>query len=120
MAERKPGFIYIYSETLKQEVAWSKKTGIVYCQDGVKYSPAELDIIGEDGGELPLGVHIIKKVFTGSEVVRYEPRTGTTDKGKRDEKQNKENRADVSNSGGAVPGTSGSGAGSQDGYFDIY
>jgi hypothetical protein len=61
MAERKPGFVYVYSEILEQEIAWSKNTGIVYCQDGVKYSPAELKILHKGGAELPLAVHILKK-----------------------------------------------------------
>jgi hypothetical protein len=71
MSERKPGFVYIYSEILKQEIAVSLKTGITYCQDKVKYTPQEMQIICEDGGTLPLQVHLIKKVFEGSEVVKY-------------------------------------------------
>ena len=69
--ERKPGFIYIKSDLLKQEVAFSKKTGWVYCEDGVKYSPAELAVIEKAGGVLDLATHNVKKVI-GGEVVEVE------------------------------------------------
>jgi len=36
--ERKPGFIYMKSEILKQEIAMSEKTGRVYCEDKVQYA----------------------------------------------------------------------------------
>ena len=41
--QKKPGFIYIKSDELKQIVAISKKTGWAYCQDGTKYSPQEIE-----------------------------------------------------------------------------
>jgi hypothetical protein len=40
--EYKPGFVYIYSELLKQEVAMNKKTGKVYCEDKTVYGPEEM------------------------------------------------------------------------------
>jgi hypothetical protein len=67
--ERTPGFIYIYSKILKQDIALSEKTGAVYCQGGVKYSPKEIAILDEGGGVLPFQVHMVKKVFQDSEVV---------------------------------------------------
>ena len=66
MSEHKPGFTYIYSETLQQEIALSDKTGRVYCYDGVQYSPEELKKIQKTYGELPLQVHILKKHFGGT------------------------------------------------------
>lgn len=65
MSEHKPGFTYIYSETLQQELAVSIKTGRVYCSDGVQYSPEEVKEIQKTYGELPLQVHILKKHFGG-------------------------------------------------------
>ena len=59
--EFKPGFIYIKSEILKQEVALSEKTGWVYCEDGVKYSPQEIDILAEAGAVINLETHKVKK-----------------------------------------------------------
>jgi hypothetical protein len=71
MVDRKPGFIYIYSDTLKEEIAFSKKTGSLWCEDGVKYSPEEIVILAESGVVIPLQVHLLKKIFKGSEIVRY-------------------------------------------------
>lgn len=65
MSEHKPGFTYIFSRTLQQEIAISDKTGRVYCSDGVQYSPEEVKEIQKTYGELPLQVHIIKKHFGG-------------------------------------------------------
>lgn len=65
MSERKPGFTYIYSETLQQEIAVSIKSGRVYCSDGVQYSLEEVKEIQKTYGELPLQVHILKKHFGG-------------------------------------------------------
>ena len=62
--ERKPGFTYIDSHELNQLVAVSQKTGWAYCQDGTRYSPAEVEILKKNGG-IVLAVHIIKKEFAG-------------------------------------------------------
>lgn len=61
----KPGWTYIYSETLKQEIALNEKTGWIYCQDGTKYSPEEIKEIKKHYGTLPLQVHILKQKFGG-------------------------------------------------------
>lgn len=66
MTEKKPGFTYIYSETLKQEIAMSNKTGRVYCQDGTQYSPEEVMQLQKTLGEIPIFVHLIKKHFGGT------------------------------------------------------
>ena len=52
--KRKPGFTYIWSETLKQEIAMNDKTGKVYCE-----------VIQQHHGELPLCIHILKNKFKG-------------------------------------------------------
>lgn len=66
MSERKPGFTYIYSEVLKQEIAYSRKTGKVYCADGTQYTMEEIEWIKKSYGEIPLEVHILKKHFGGT------------------------------------------------------
>ena len=66
MSEHKPGFTYIYSETLKQEIAISVKTGRIYCSDGVQYSAEEIAQIQKTYSELPLAVHTVKKHFGGT------------------------------------------------------
>ena len=70
----KPGFIYIKSHALKQEVAWRKKDGRVFCEDGVQYSPQELEIMEAAGVEIDIATHNVKKVLCG-EVVKIERAT---------------------------------------------
>jgi hypothetical protein len=59
------------SESLDMEVAWSEKTGALYCEDGVVYSPAELAVLKEAGIEITKEVHNVKNVFKGSEIVNW-------------------------------------------------
>jgi hypothetical protein len=68
---RKPGFAYIYTDVLKQEIAMSEKTGLVYCKDKVQYSPQEIAIMIAAGIKIDLSIHLVKKVFEG-EVVKVE------------------------------------------------
>ncbi len=67
MAElvQKPGFIYIDSRELNTVVAVSKETGWAYCQDGTKYSPAEVEILKRSGG-VNMAVHLLKREFGGT------------------------------------------------------
>ena len=63
----KPGWLYKYSETLKQETAYHCESGWVFCQDGTKYSPTEIRQLQKAGiAALPLKVHTVKKVFEGT------------------------------------------------------
>jgi hypothetical protein len=63
--EFKPGWEYIYSSELKQEVAVNIKTGIVYCEDGTVYSPEEIRTIGAAKQEITPEAHLVKRVFGG-------------------------------------------------------
>lgn len=68
----KGDWIKMYSETLKQEIAFDKNSGYLFCRDGTQYTPKELDVIREKkraGVYFPLSVHIVKGVFKG-EVVK--------------------------------------------------
>lgn len=76
MAENKDGFTYIYSEELGQKIAISDKTGKVYCQDKTVYSLDEVRLLEKAGG-ITKGVHLVKKIFSGS-VVAAEPITKET------------------------------------------
>lgn len=73
---------FIYSETLKQRIAYDEVSGWLFCKDGTKYSPQELNLI-TDGftkpHELPLSVHILKKEF-GGEIVSCNTANGGGDK----------------------------------------
>ena len=62
---------YIQSETLKQVIAFDKKSGWLFCKDGTRYSPEELAKITKGwtrSMEFPLQVHLLKKEF-GGEIV---------------------------------------------------
>lgn len=62
----KPGWLYKYSETLKQETAYHCESGWVFCKDGTKYSPTEIRQLQSAGiTALPLKIHTAKKVFEG-------------------------------------------------------
>ena len=63
----KPGWLYKYSETLKQETAYHCESGWVFCKDGTKYSPTEIRRLQKAGiAALPLKVHTIKKMLEGT------------------------------------------------------
>lgn len=64
----KPGWTYIYSRELEQEIALNDKTNWVYCHDGTRYNPQELQII-KINETLPRAVHLIKKIFEGEIVI---------------------------------------------------
>jgi hypothetical protein len=71
--EFKPGWEYIYSNVLKQEVAVNIKTGKVYCEDGTIYSPEEIKIMDSAKQEITPEVHHVKKIFGGA-IVGFEKR----------------------------------------------
>jgi hypothetical protein len=119
MAERKPGFAYFHSEMLEEDLALSNKTGTLYCQGGVKYTAAELEILNEAAGKLPLSVHLIKKVFKESEVIEYaENRTNTGGAESKDGSGKNENIA--GSSVDKVEGVIGNGARNEDFALEIY
>ena len=63
----KPGWLYKYSETLKQETAYHCESGWVFCKDGTKYSPTEIRRLQKAGiAALPLKVHTIRKMLEGT------------------------------------------------------
>nr|DAP41453.1 MAG TPA: hypothetical protein [Caudoviricetes sp.] len=63
MGDKKSDWKYIESKTLKQTIAYDMNSGWVFCRDGTKYSPNEVKLLGEN--ELPIEVHLLKKVFNG-------------------------------------------------------
>jgi hypothetical protein len=71
--EFKPGWEYIRSETLKQEIAVNIKTGKVYCEDGTIYSQEEIKIMDSVKQEITPEVHHVKKIFGGA-IVGFEAR----------------------------------------------
>jgi hypothetical protein len=77
--EFKPGWEYIHSDTLRQEVAVNIKTGEVYCEDRTIYSPKEIKIMNDAKQEITPGVHRVKMIF-GGEIVSFKE-NGRNDQG---------------------------------------
>jgi hypothetical protein len=63
---RKEGFIYFNSGTLEQDIALSEKTGCLYCADKTVYTVSEQRLLADNGMEIFLAVHLVKKVFEGT------------------------------------------------------
>jgi hypothetical protein len=107
--------MYIKSNELNQEIAFSLKSGWVYCEDKgpdgklVNYSPEEIQILDADGkGKMTLGVHLIKKIF-GGRIVQYDgPKSGRNDS------------ADNDSTGGKIPETTGNSQNYRPGELEIY
>ncbi|GHT90507.1 hypothetical protein FACS1894137_19830 [Spirochaetia bacterium] len=64
--EFRPGWEYMNSAILGQEIAIHLETGRVYCADGVQYQPEEIAIMEKSGAEITLGVHLVKSLFEGT------------------------------------------------------
>ena len=64
--EQKPGWTYKFVESLNMQIAINNFTGIMYTEDKVKYSLEEQRLLQKIDFELPLPVHIVKKVFEGT------------------------------------------------------
>ena len=62
--QRKGDWIFIESKSLGQKIAFDKKSGWVVCQDKTCYNPSEVSLITKCG-ELPVAVHLAKKIFGG-------------------------------------------------------
>lgn len=63
----KPGWLYKYSETLKQETAYHCASGWIFCKDGTKYSPSEIKRLQTaEIKAIPLKVHTVKKMLEGT------------------------------------------------------
>ena|GEM_PF-1233084 len=106
--QRNPNFIYIKSDLLVQEVAVSKKTGWVFCEDGVKYSPDELEVIRRSNGVLDMATHQIKRIL-GGEIVSCEQKS--SDKEKPDGNKSSSDK---------VPSVNEAGSKNENELFDIY
>jgi hypothetical protein len=123
--EFQPGFIYIKSNELNQEVAFSLESGWVYCEDKgpdgklVNYSPEELKILNADGtGKISMAVHMIKKIFRGR-IVQYDKPDPDT-KGKPDAGKEFDSTDNDSDTGGKVPEATGNSPNVRPGELDIY
>jgi hypothetical protein len=114
----KPDFIYIISDLLKQEVAVSKKTGWVYCEDGVKYSPQEMAVIKKAGSVLDAETHMVKKTIGGEITEVINDRRAAENKPV--EGGQRAGSVENNGTGEKVPGVNGVSAENGDGELEIY
>jgi phage gp36-like protein len=75
----KPGWDYMYSNELKQEVAINFKTGLAYCEDKTIYKLEEIKIMDTAKQKITSGIHLVKKVF-GGEIVDFIHRENRNDR----------------------------------------
>ena len=64
--EQKPGWTYRFVNSLNMQIAINNFTGIMYTEDKVRYSLQEQHLLQAVDFEIPLSVHLVKKVFEGT------------------------------------------------------
>lgn len=64
--EQKPGWTYKFVNSLNMQIAINNYTGILYTEDKVRYSLEEQRLLQAVNFEIPLPVHMVKKVFEGT------------------------------------------------------
>ena len=64
--EQKSGWTYNFLNSLNMQIAINDMTGILYTEDKVKYSLEEQRLLQSVNFEIPLPVHLVKKVFEGT------------------------------------------------------
>ncbi len=64
--EQKPGWTYRFISSLNMQIAINNLTGILYTEDKVKYTLEEQRLLQAINFEIPLPVHLVKKVFEGT------------------------------------------------------
>lgn len=64
--EQKPGWTYRFINSLNMQIAINNFTGIMYTEDKVRYSLQEQRLLQAVDFEIPLLVHLVKKVFEGT------------------------------------------------------
>jgi hypothetical protein len=122
--EFRPGFIYIKSDELNQEVAFSLQSGWVYCEDKgpdgklMNYSPEEIEILKASEGIITLGIHRVKKIF-GGRIVKYDG-SKSDNAGKQDKGKEPDSTANNTNISGKVPETNGNSPNIRTGELDLY
>jgi hypothetical protein len=117
--ERQPGFIYIKSEALNQEIALSEKSGWVFCEDKTRYSPGEIELLNTRDQVITLAVHNVKKVF-GGEVVKVERDIPGNGPAKQIESGSGNSVNNATNPGEKIPEATGDGPAVRPGELDIY
>lgn len=63
--EKKPGWTYKFITSLNMQIAINDSTGIMYTEDKVRYTAEEQQFLKKFDYQLPLQLHLLKKVFGG-------------------------------------------------------
>ncbi len=61
-----PGWTYRFIPSLKMQIAINDSTGVMYTEDKIRYSVEEQQLLKNLDYQLPLPVHIVKKLFDGT------------------------------------------------------
>ena len=69
--EQKPGWTYRFIPSLNMQIAINDSTGVMYTEDKTKYTPEEQQLLQAIDYQLPLSVHLVKKVFEGKIILFY-------------------------------------------------
>ncbi|MCR4741424.1 MAG: hypothetical protein K5866_00925 [Treponema sp.] len=64
--EEKPGWKYQFIESLGMKIAINEETKVLYSEDKIRYSPEECQLLSKINYQIPLQVHIVKKIFQGN------------------------------------------------------
>ena len=69
--EQKPGWIYRFIPSLNMQIAINDATGVMYTEDKTTDTPEEQQLLQAIDYQLPLSVHLVKKVFEGKIILFY-------------------------------------------------
>jgi len=58
-----PGWTYRFIPSLQMQIAINDSTGLMYTEDKIRYSVEEQQLLKDLDYQLPLSVHIVKKLF---------------------------------------------------------
>jgi hypothetical protein len=121
MKEKKPGWVYMLWKEPNLNLAIHEKSGWVYFEDGTKYSPKELNLLRENGAQVTIELHRVKKIFSG-EIVGVDNGNGLERNNQIEQSKGGNGKSDgiLFNSHPAVPGNTGGGAESENGELEIF
>lgn len=63
--EQKKGWNYFFIDSLNQHIAINEITSVLYTEDKTRYSSHECNMLKSINYQIPLSVHILKKLFGG-------------------------------------------------------
>jgi len=64
--DQKPGWTYKFIPSLNMQIAINDSSGIMYTEDKIRYSAQEQKLLKSVDYQIPLTVHLVKKIFDGT------------------------------------------------------